>query len=45
MRLYLLRHAKSSWDEPGLADHDRPLATIELDTGELIDFVRPRDVA
>jgi phosphohistidine phosphatase len=26
MTLYLLRHAKSSWDEPGLADHDRPLA-------------------
>ena len=25
-RLWLLRHAKSSWDEPGLADHDRPLA-------------------
>lgn len=25
-RLYLLRHGKSSWDEPGLADHDRPLA-------------------
>jgi phosphohistidine phosphatase len=25
-RLYLLRHAKSSWDEPSLADHDRPLA-------------------
>ena len=25
-RLYLLRHAKSSWDHPGLADHDRPLA-------------------
>jgi phosphohistidine phosphatase len=25
-RLYLLRHAKSSWKEPGLADHDRPLA-------------------
>ena len=24
--LYLLRHAKSSWDEPGLADHERPLA-------------------
>jgi len=22
----LLRHAKSSWDEPGLDDHDRPLA-------------------
>jgi phosphohistidine phosphatase len=25
-RLYLLRHAKSSWKEPALADHDRPLA-------------------
>ena len=25
-RLYLLRHAKSSWDDPSLADHDRPLA-------------------
>jgi len=24
--LYLLRHAKSSWDQPDLADHDRPLA-------------------
>ena len=23
--LYLLRHLKSSWDEPGLADHERPL--------------------
>jgi phosphohistidine phosphatase len=25
-RVYLMRHAKSSWDEPALADHDRPLA-------------------
>ena len=25
-RLFLLRHAKSSWDDPGVADHDRPLA-------------------
>lgn len=24
-RLYLLRHAKSSWDDPGVDDHDRPL--------------------
>jgi phosphohistidine phosphatase len=24
--LVLVRHAKSSWDEPTLADHDRPLA-------------------
>ena len=25
-RLYLLRHAKSSWDDPALDDHERPLA-------------------
>ena len=25
-QLYLLRHAKSSWDDATLADHDRPLA-------------------
>jgi len=24
-RLYLIRHAKSSWKNPGLADRDRPL--------------------
>ena len=24
--LYLLRHAKSSWDDPTLADYERPLA-------------------
>ncbi|HYD69385.1 histidine phosphatase family protein [Azospirillum sp.] len=24
--LYLLRHAKSAWDDGGVADHDRPLA-------------------
>jgi phosphohistidine phosphatase len=24
--LLLLRHAKSAWDQPGLADHERPLA-------------------
>jgi phosphohistidine phosphatase len=25
-RLYLMRHAKSSWDDPRLSDRDRPLA-------------------
>lgn len=25
-RLHLLRHAKSSWAQPGVDDHDRPLA-------------------
>ena len=26
-QLLLLRHTKSSWDDPALADHDRPLAS------------------
>lgn len=25
LRLLLIRHAKSDWDDPALADHDRPL--------------------
>jgi phosphohistidine phosphatase len=25
-QLYILRHAKSSWDDAGLPDHERPLA-------------------
>lgn len=26
MKLFVLRHAKSSWEDPGLDDHERPLA-------------------
>ncbi|MFM7854987.1 MAG: SixA phosphatase family protein, partial [Flammeovirgaceae bacterium] len=25
-KLYIIRHAKSSWDEPDLADFERPLS-------------------
>jgi len=34
--LLLLRHAKSSWDEPDLADHDRPLAQRGRKAGLLL---------
>jgi phosphohistidine phosphatase len=34
--LLLLRHAKSSWDDPGLADHDRPLAPRGLEAAKRI---------
>src|SRR5947199_1916614 len=34
--LLLLRHAKSSWDDPGLADHDRPLAPRGRKASKLI---------
>jgi phosphohistidine phosphatase len=35
-RLLLLRHAKSSWDDPTLADHDRPLAARGRKAAQLI---------
>jgi len=35
-RLWLLRHAKSSWDDPGLADPDRPLAPRGRRAAELL---------
>jgi phosphohistidine phosphatase len=39
--LYLLRHAKSSWDDPALADHDRPLAPRGLrNAGALAQHLR-----
>ena len=34
--LLLLRHAKSSWDDPGVADHDRPLAARGRKAAKLI---------
>lgn len=37
--LYLLRHAKSSWDEPGLADFDRPLNERGLRTAPFMGEV------
>lgn len=34
--LHLLRHAKSSWDDPGLEDRDRPLAPRGRRAGRLL---------
>ena len=35
-RLLLLRHAKSSWDDESLPDHDRPLAKRGRKAAELV---------
>ncbi|RWM13876.1 MAG: histidine phosphatase family protein [Mesorhizobium sp.] len=35
-QLLILRHAKSSWDDPALADFDRPLAPRGLKTASLM---------
>jgi phosphohistidine phosphatase len=44
--LHLLRHAKSSWDDPSLADHERPLAPRGLKASRLIaDHVRTAGIA
>ena len=45
-RLFLLRHAKSSWDDPALADHERPLAKRgERDAPRIAQRLRERHPA
>ncbi|MEP6973531.1 MAG: histidine phosphatase family protein [Actinomycetota bacterium] len=45
MRLWLLRHAKSSWDDPSADDEDRPLATRgERAAGRMRDYLEAHDI-
>lgn len=42
--LYLMRHAKSSWEEPGVSDVDRPLMPKGIKKTKLIvDFLLKRE--
>jgi phosphohistidine phosphatase len=44
-RLFLLRHAKSSWDDPALGDYDRPLAARGRKAAKLIGaYLRREEV-
>lgn len=44
--LYLLRHAKSSWQNPDRSDFDRPLLEKGLKRSKLIiDYLKKRDVS
>jgi phosphohistidine phosphatase len=44
-RLYVLRHAKSSWDDPALTDHDRTLAPRGLKAAKLLaKHLRDQDI-
>ena len=44
-RLFVLRHAKSSWDEPDLEDHDRPLAARGRRATELLcGYLQQQDI-
>lgn len=45
-QLYLLRHAKSSWEEKGLRDFDRPLSEKGLkDCGKLRNALTEKNIA
>jgi phosphohistidine phosphatase len=42
--LYLMRHAKASWEEPGVADIDRPLIPKGVKkTALVVDYLLKRD--
>ena len=43
LRLLLLRHAKSDWDDAALGDHDRPLAARGLKAAPLVAAVMDRE--
>lgn len=44
-RLYLIRHAKSSWDHPGLSDAERPLMPKGIErSGRVIGFLKERGI-
>ena len=44
-QLFVLRHAKSSWDDPGLPDHDRPLAPRGLSAVKVLaEHVRSNEI-
>lgn len=43
-KLYIVRHAKSSWEEPGVPDLHRPLVPKGIrKTGLVIDFLRQQE--
>jgi phosphohistidine phosphatase len=44
-KLFVLRHAKSSWDDPGLDDHERPLAARGRRATKLLaTYVRKHEI-
>ena len=44
--LLLLRHLKSSWDDPSLRDHERPLATRGVKAGDALQaYLRVEEVS
>jgi phosphohistidine phosphatase len=45
-QLFVMRHAKSSWEDPGLDDHERPLAPRGRRAAKLISaYLRATEIA
>ena len=43
--LYIVRHAKSSWDDFSLSDHDRPLSKTGVrKTGHIIEYLQKKGI-
>lgn len=43
--LYIVRHAKSSWDNIELSDHDRPVAPVGIKkTKRIISFLQDKNI-
>lgn len=43
--LYLMRHAKSAWDQPGIKDHDRTLTEQGIErTQKIIAFLKLQQI-
>jgi len=43
--LYLVRHAKSSWDDLNLSDHERPLSPAGIKkTGKIVNFLKKKNI-
>lgn len=43
-KLYIVRHAKSSWDYEGIHDHDRPLKKRGINDAHLISKVLAKEI-
>ena len=44
-RLFLLRHAKAGWAEPGMRDFDRPLEPLRTVKVEILEGINAFDSA
>ena len=43
--IFIVRHAKSSWDDPTLSDHERPLSIVGLrKTKIIVEYLKKNEI-